>query len=90
MKFNLRVLEKDDYDTKLIHWWKDWGFEAPKKNLLPANGLGGIMIEYDKTPVAAGFVYETNSDIAWVEWIISNKKFRFCLLYTSPSPRDRG
>ena len=40
MKFNLRVLEKDDYDTKLIHWWKDWGFEAPKKNLLPANGLG--------------------------------------------------
>jgi hypothetical protein len=76
MKFNLRVLEKDDYDTKLIHWWKDWGFEAPKKNLLPANGLGGIMIEYDKTPVAAGFVYETNSDIAWVEWIISNKKFR--------------
>jgi hypothetical protein len=27
-------------------------------------------------PVCAGFVYTTNSKVAWVDWIISNKQYR--------------
>jgi hypothetical protein len=35
------------------------------------------MIVYDgNTPVCAGFIYVTNSKVAWVDWIISNKKYR--------------
>ena len=76
MKFNVRVLSEEDYDSILSKWWKDWGFTPPIKELLPLNGQGGIIVEWEKTPVCAGFLYETNSGIAWVEWIISNKNFR--------------
>ncbi len=35
------------------------------------------MIVYDgDTPVCAGFMYTTNSAVAWVDWIISNKQYR--------------
>jgi hypothetical protein len=27
-------------------------------------------------PICAGFLYTTNSDVAWVDWIISNKQYR--------------
>ena len=28
------------------------------------------------TPVCAGFLYNTNSKVAWVDWIISNKEYK--------------
>jgi hypothetical protein len=43
---------------------------------LPDDGKGGIMICDGDTPVCAGFIYMTNSKIAWVDWIVSNKKYR--------------
>lgn len=76
MIFDIRPLELDDYDTILTKWWDDWGWTAPAKDFLPDNGKGG-MIVYDKeTPICAGFVYITNSGVAWVDWIISNKEYR--------------
>lgn len=76
MIFDIRPLELDDYDTILKKWWDDWGWTAPPKDFLPDNGKGG-MIVYDKeTPICAGFVYITNSGVAWVDWIISNKEYR--------------
>jgi len=35
------------------------------------------MIVFDgDTPICAGFIYITNSKVAWVDWIISNKEYR--------------
>jgi len=34
------------------------------------------MIEKDNTPIVAGFIYYTNSDAVFVEWIISNPQYR--------------
>ncbi|QDP61298.1 MAG: hypothetical protein Unbinned1524contig1000_55 [Prokaryotic dsDNA virus sp.] len=76
MTFNIKPLKSTDYEEVLIDWWKDWGWTPPVKDFLPDNGKGGIMV-YDKDiPVCAGFVYNTNSKVAWVDWIISNRNYR--------------
>jgi hypothetical protein len=76
MIFNVRPLNDNDYDTILCGWWKDWGWDPPKKDFLPDNGVGGVMILDGEIPVCAGFMYATNSKIAWIEFIISNKDYR--------------
>ena len=76
MIFNLRPLNKDDYDKTLLGWWNEWGWEAPTKDFLPDNGKGGLIVLDGKTPVCAGFIYVTNSKVSWVDWIISNKNYR--------------
>ena len=76
MKLNIRKLEALDYEDILLKWWNDRGWSAPSKDFLPDNGTGGIMVYDDKTPVCAGFIYITNSNIAWVNWIISDKNYK--------------
>ena len=76
MKFNIRVLKENDYEDILVGWWKDWKWIAPVKDFLPLNGLGGIMVEWNDIPVCAGFIIQTNSKVAWIEWIVSNKNFK--------------
>ena len=87
MDFSIRKLEPSDYEDVLVGWWKEWGWQAPAQDFLPENGEGGLMVMVDNKPVCAGFMYITNSKVSWVDWIISDNKI--CLLYTSPSPRDR-
>ena len=48
----------------------------PAKEMLPMNGIGGLMVECENQPVVAGFLYLTNSKIAWMEWIISDKNYK--------------
>lgn len=75
MKFNLRPLIESDYDDILVGWWKEWGWEPPQRDFLPANGNGGMIVYDYEIPVCAGFVYTTNSQVAWIDWIISNKEY---------------
>tara|TARA_R100000900_G_scaffold136302_1_gene114220 strand:- start:761 stop:1171 length:411 start_codon:yes stop_codon:yes gene_type:complete len=75
MKLNIRPLEESDYKQILVGWWKDWKWEAPVKDFLPDEGKGGLIVYEDKIPVCAGFIYMTNSKVAWVDWIISNKDY---------------
>ena len=76
MVFNVRPLNENDYDTILTAWWEAWGWESPTKDFLPDDGKGGIMVLDGEVPVCAGFIYTTNSKVAWVDWIISNKEYR--------------
>ena len=75
MKFNIVKLKPTDYEEILSGWWNDWRWTPPSKNFLPENGTGGLILYDDNVPVIAGFIYNTNSDVAWADWI--------CLLYTS-------
>jgi hypothetical protein len=72
---NVRKLNNTDYDETLVGWWKDWGWEPPKKDFLPEDGCGGVIVLDDDTPICAGFMYITNSKVAWVDWIISSKTY---------------
>lgn len=76
MIFNILPINTNDYEDILSGWWKDWGFEVPPKDFLPDNGCGGIIVYDENIPVCAGFLYTSNSGVAWVEWIISNKNYR--------------
>ena len=74
--FDIRQLQEGDYEKILVNWWKDWGWEPPQKDFLPDQATGGMIVYEGETPVCAGFVYMTNSKVAWVDWIISNKQYR--------------
>lgn len=77
---NIRQLNNSDYEDILVNWWKDWGWEVPARDFLPNSGL----IVYDADiPVCAGFIYITNSSVAWVDWIISSKTYN-----TKPTRRE--
>lgn len=72
---NIRHLNEFDYDTILIGWWKEWGWEAPAKDFLPNNGTGGAIVFDGDIPICAGFLYMTNSKASWIDWIISSKTY---------------
>ena len=76
MQLNIIPLEHHHYDTVLEKWWKDWGWVPPKRDFLPNDGTGGMMVLDGDIPVCAGFMYATNSKVAWVDWIISNKEYK--------------
>jgi hypothetical protein len=76
MEFNIRPLKPSDYDEVLVGWWKEWGWEPPMRDFLPNDGAGGIIVLDGDKPVCAGFLYTTNSKVAWVDWIISSKEYR--------------
>lgn len=76
MEITCRKLNKDDYDQYLVNWWRDWNWDPPEREFLPDNGECGIMVCANGRPVCAGFMYVTNSSVAWVDWIISDKHFR--------------
>tara|TARA_R110002020_G_scaffold119205_12_gene272127 strand:+ start:129 stop:539 length:411 start_codon:yes stop_codon:yes gene_type:complete len=75
MIFNLRPLKYEDYNEILVGWWKDWDWTPPPRDFLPEEGKGGIMVLDKDIPVCAGYIYNTNSKVAWVDWIISNKEY---------------
>jgi|TARA_R110000824_G_scaffold1687_10_gene8419 hypothetical protein len=76
MEFTVRKLNTTDYDDILVGWWKGWKWTPPTRDFLPENGEGGFIVLDGDTPVCAGFVYITNSKVAWCEFIISNPNYK--------------
>jgi len=76
MAISIRPITASDYDKILLKWWNDWGWVAPQKDFLPADGEGGLIVFDGDEPVCAGYMYTTNSKVAWVDWIISSKTYR--------------
>tara|TARA_R110000824_G_scaffold123297_1_gene281032 strand:+ start:44 stop:469 length:426 start_codon:yes stop_codon:yes gene_type:complete len=77
MELKIRKLIDSDWDL-LVKWWKmhpEWKHH-PSKEMLPENGTGGYIIEKGEIPIVAGFLYTTNSKVGWIEWIISNRKYK--------------
>lgn len=76
VELSIRKLNSTDYDEILTTWWSDWGWESPKKDFLPDDGEGGLIVYDGDEPICAGFIYVTNSKVCWVDWIISSKQYR--------------
>lgn len=70
INFKYRLIEDDDYEL-LCSWWNSWRFPCPPRECLPKNGL---IVCDDEGPLYAGFLFFTDSNIAWMEWIVSNKE----------------
>jgi hypothetical protein len=71
----VRQLVDNDYD-KLCQWWSDWRWVPISRDFLPENGTGGLMVTKDGVDICAGFVYMTNSKVAWIEFVVSNFHYR--------------
>ncbi len=76
MELTIRQLNENDYQDILVDWWEVWGWKAPERDFLPDDGKGGYIVYDGEIPVCAGFIYVTNSRVAWVDWIISNQEYR--------------
>jgi len=73
MNLEIRILKEEDYEDILCKWWKEWNWTSPpSREFLPNNGTGGYIVFDGETPIVAGFLYDTNSSVAWCDWIISN------------------
>jgi GNAT superfamily N-acetyltransferase len=73
----IRQLNVDDYDKTLVPWWNQWGWTPPQRDFLPDNGVGGLIVFDDVShePVCAGYLYLTNSEVVWIDWVVSNKSY---------------
>ena len=76
MKFTVRKLNSEDYNSILVPWWKDQRWTAPPKDFLPEDGAGGFIVYEETIPVCAGYMYVTNSKVGWCDWIISNFEYK--------------
>jgi hypothetical protein len=50
-------------------WWAAHKWQSVPVPMLPKTGL---VAEASDKPLAAGFIYSTDSGIAWLEWIVSD------------------
>lgn len=75
MELQIRSLQESDWET-LQEWWTKWNWPEMNRDLLPLNGLGGLIVCKGDMPIVAGFLYLTNSKVAQMEWIISNQDYR--------------
>lgn len=62
---NIREVNLDNDYAELANWWTEYGWSPIPASLLPASGL--IV-----PGLAAGFVYLSNSSLAWIEWVVGN------------------
>lgn len=76
MDLTIRPLTPNDYDDILVGWWKEWKWTPPQRDFLPGDADSGFMVYDGDVPVCAGFLYVTNSKVAWVDWVISNFKYK--------------
>jgi hypothetical protein len=73
---DIRIAEHTDYET-LKNWWGFWRFPAPSIPSLPQYKQGsfnGLIASHNGKDLAAGFLYETNSAMCWIEYIVTNPK----------------
>jgi hypothetical protein len=75
MELKARELRETDWN-ELPSWWKWWRWPEVSRDTLPLNGLGGIMVYKDGINIAAGFLYLSNSKVAWLDWIVSNPEYK--------------
>ena len=75
MELSVRELRESDWET-LQEWWLKWNWPVMSKDLLPMNGCGGLMVYKGDELITCGFLYLSNSKVAWLDWIVSNPEYR--------------
>ena len=72
-KVNIRKIELKDYEY-IDKWRIEQGYDAISKEILPMQGLGGLIVEKEK-PIAAAYLYLTNSKMGYIDNLISDPKY---------------
>ena len=75
MKLQVRKLIERDWSF-LPQWWEAYDQEPIERDFLPDNGLGGFMVCKENDPIAAMFLYTTNSKTAIPAVVISDRYYK--------------
>jgi len=63
-------LNEPDYHL-VIKWLTSWKFEALPRNMLSEYGA---IVSKDGVDLCSGWLYQSDSKIAWIEWVVINKE----------------
>ena len=75
-EYNIRPVKVEDYDT-LVAWWESYDHMlVPSMELLPENGQSGLVIEKEGRMISAAFVYLTNSDMGYIDFMVSDPNYK--------------
>ena len=70
----IRKIQISDYEY-INRWWVEQGFKPISLEVLPMQGLGGLIIEKEK-PIAAAYLYLTNSKMGYIDNLISDPEYK--------------
>jgi hypothetical protein len=65
----IRPYDDSDYDM-LTDWWRAWKWQPIDKGYLSKIGA---VCSFEEKDCFAGFLIETNTSFALIEWVISNR-----------------
>ena len=70
----IRDITKEDYKV-IDSWYLERNISVPALKFLPESGLGGLILEKEK-PIAAAYVYTTNSKLGYIDFLISDPNYK--------------
>ena len=72
----IRSIKIEDYKY-INNWWLENGEEEPPSlSMLPDGGLGGVLVEKNGIPIAAMYLYLTNSAVGYIANAIADPKYK--------------
>ena len=71
----IRPIKEEDY-TFINNWWKMIDKSPPPRNLLPENGLHGLMACKNGRPIVCTYLYLTNSKFGYCDYMISDSNYK--------------
>jgi hypothetical protein len=75
-KYDIRPVRVEDFNT-LKEWWESYDhMVVPSVDLLPEEGKLGLVVEKEGRMMAAAWVYLTNSDIGYVDFLVSDPNYK--------------
>lgn len=68
----IKLFDQNDYQ-EISKWWKEQNWP-----IIPVSSLSdcGFVVFDGDTKILAGWLYKTNSDIAWMEFIVGNPQVK--------------
>ena len=75
MKLQVRKLIESDWNI-IPKWYEQYKQPMSDRDFYPDNGLGGFVVCKENIPIAAMFLYTTNSKTAIPAIVISDKYYR--------------
>ncbi len=71
----VRKLHEKDWEY-LPSWWEAYNQPVPQRAFLPENGLGGFVVVNESGPIAAMWLWLTNSKTAIPAVVVADKFYR--------------
>tara|TARA_R110001606_G_scaffold399169_1_gene581257 strand:+ start:6816 stop:7211 length:396 start_codon:yes stop_codon:yes gene_type:complete len=70
-----RKITEKDFET-IMSWYKKRKWPLMSREFLPDNGKSGLIISHNNIDIVAGFIWFTNSKVAWFGFPISDPDYK--------------